>query len=124
MSKTPRAQTIQTPGVEPLPDAGTDAAAAAAAGDGQSEGNAEDDLPPDVQRVIEQRVDQRLAQIRRTERLSKANPATGRDDLPTQAEALAKVTADPKHRAILSRDGWVTAPEPVKGRDESGFAKA
>lgn len=127
MSKASRTHAIQTPGVDPAYVTGDAAGATegdAGSGEQASAGSVEDELPPDVQRLIDKRVADALAAQRHTEARAKLNPATGRTDLPTQEEALAQVKADPKRRAILSRDGYVTAPAVVKQRDESGFAKA
>lgn len=116
MSKLSRGQPVQTPGVESTTtDPEQTQSDTVAAGD---------DLPPDVQRLIDQRVAKALGDERRARNKAQTNPATGKADLPSQEEALAQVNKDPKRRAVLSREGWVTASSPVKERDESGFAKA
>jgi hypothetical protein len=115
VTKATRGQPVQTPGVEP------EAAPVSASPETVAVG---DDLPPDVQRLIDQRVAAALKADRRTREQAETNPATGANDLPTHDEALAKVKADPKHRAVLSKSGWVTFAAPPKEKDEHGFAKA
>lgn len=97
------AQPIQTPGVEtPQPDAPAESGAP---------------LAPDIQALVAAEVAKALKQAKPT--------AKGpRVPLPSHDEALAQVKADPKHRSVLSTEGWVVYTAPVKERDESGFAKA
>ena len=113
-TKTP---TIQTPGMEPsggtgdgLEDPGQDAKT--------ENPNA---LPSDVAALVAEEVDRRLARMEAARLRAQANPAG--EELPTQEEAMAKVMADPKHRSVLSKDGWVTFQAPPKELDEHGFAK-
>jgi len=98
-------QPIQTPGVEtPKADAPAQADTGAP-------------LAPDIQALV-------AAEVAKA--LNKAKPSAKgqRAPLPSHDEALAQVKADPKHRSVLSTEGWVVYSAPVKERDESGFAKA
>lgn len=115
---------IQTPGVEPLQAEEPQGEQPSVNDDPPPALDDGDELPPDVQRLIDNRVAAALKAERRSQAEARRNPATGRNDLPTQAEALERVKADPKHRAVLSRDGWVTYQAPAKERDDNGFAKA
>lgn len=111
-----RVTNVQTPGAEGAADQGTDQENQDQ--DGQDDGA---ELPPDVQAIVDARVAQGVKAALRL-RGAAAKPSSG---LPTQAEAMKMVQDDPKHRAVLSEDGYVVHPNPTPGRrDENGFAKA
>lgn len=121
-SATTKAATIQTPGMETPPADDTQAGDPEAGGAGQEAGGEPTEgLPADVAALVAQEVAKQMARNEAARLRAKANPAG--EKLPTQAEALAKVMADPKHRSVLSDEGWVTFQAPPKERDEHGFAK-
>jgi len=118
VAKAPRVQNIQTPGVDQADAADTadtdeslDGGAAAELSTAEPEGPA---LAPDLEALVAREVAKALRQ--NTAAVAKAQPV----ELPTQEEALATVKADPKHRSVLSKDGWVTYSEPT----QAPFAKA
>lgn len=116
MSKADRAQNVQTPGAEAPTDeqgAGQDAATGVDGSVGEQPA-----LAPDIQAMVQMEVARTLARERASRAAAQAGPAGA--ELPTQAEALAKVKEDPNHRSVLSKDGWVTVAEAGK----PGFAKA
>lgn len=116
-AKATRVTTVQTPGAEAAAGQDTDQETEAQAG--QDAGD--DDLPPDIQAIVDKRVAAAVKADRRL-RGAASKPSSG---LPTQAEAMKMVEADPKHRSVLSEDGWVVHPKPAQvQRDENGFAKA
>lgn len=120
MTKAARAQNVQIPGAEtgPTSDEAQDT--------GQAEQPQEAaapaaQLPGDVQALVQMEV----ARILAMQQASRAQVKAQDRELPTAAEALKQVNADPKRRSVLSKDGWVVTNKPiVQGRDESGFAKA
>lgn len=117
-----RAQNVQIPGAETAQPEGNHQAEGQAGEQAQTEGVAPAAaLPADVQALVQMEVARILARQQASRNQAKAEEK----ELPTQAEALAKVNADPKRRSVLSKDGWVVTNKPIaQGRDESGFAKA
>ena len=118
MAKAPRVQNIQTPGVDQADAADTadtdeslDGGAAAELSTAEPEGPA---LAPDLEALVAREVAKALSKNKVA--TARAKPA----ELPTQEAALEQVNADPKRRAVLSKDGWVTASEPT----QAPFAKA
>ena len=102
MPKADRVQNVQTPGVEAV--------------DLDETATGEADQPtlaPDLQALVAREVAKALGQ----QKAAMPEPAK---PLPTQAEALAMVKADPKCRSVLSVDGWVTVTPPTT----APFAKA
>lgn len=120
-ASTPRVQTVQTPGVAPQVAEGE---TAENLGDTAEASVDQPAVAPDIAAMVQAEV-ARILKVQADARAqAMANPA-GSTPLPTQAEALAQVNADPKRRSVLSKDGWVVTSKPlVEGRDESGFAKA
>ncbi len=110
----PGAETTQTPeGTEETQGDGSDAGVAGTAEPAAT-------LPPDLQALVQMEVARTLARAN----ASKTEPQAPAVELPTQEEALAQANADPKRRAVLSKDGYVVTSKPiVQGRDENGFAK-
>ncbi len=99
MSKAPRVQNVQTPGVDADKDEVIEGEQPA--------------LAPDLQALVAREV----AKALNKQTAAMPEPAA---PLPTQAEALKMVKADPKHRSVLSVDGWVTYTAPA----QPGFARA
>lgn len=118
MSKSStKTQPIQTPGMETPPADDPEAGGA----DPETGAEPSEAIPSDVAALVAKEVAKQMARNEAARMRAMANPAG--EKLPTQAEALEKVKADPKHRAILSDEGWVTFQTPPKERDEAGFAK-
>ncbi len=113
-SKTSRGQTVQTPGAEAGEDTGETQ-------NPEGGGEPQATITPEMQAIIDAQVAAGVkAELRR-----RGAPVEQNSHLPTQAEALKQVNADPKRRAVLSRDGWVTTSKPLsKGKDDNGFEKA
>jgi len=120
-ASTPRVQTVQTPGVAPQVAEGE---AAENLGDTAEASVDQPAMAPDIAAIVQAEV-ARILKVQADARAQAvANPA-GAAPLPTQAETLAQVNADPKRRSVLSKDGWVVTSKPlVQGRDDAGFAKA
>jgi len=116
-----RVTNVQTPGAE-APAGQDDTQDTTSTDAGPQAENTGDELPPDVQAIVDARV---AAAVKADRRLRGAVVKTA-SGLPTQAEALAQVNADPKRRSVLSEDGWVVTSKPLDhaGRDGNGFAKA
>lgn len=109
MSKAPRVQNVQLPGAEQPVDEPQEAGTA-------SELVAEMPAPavaPDIAALV-------AAEVARALSKKASAAATKAKPVPTQEEAIAMVKADPKHRSVLSVDGWVVGEAPVS----TPFAKA
>ncbi|WP_439587502.1 hypothetical protein [Hydrogenophaga sp.] len=111
MSKAPRVQNVQTPGAQPVEEQDTGAGTAAEL---STESPNEPGVAPDIATLVAAEVARQMAQRTAAPAAAAAAP------LPTQEEALAKVKADPKHRSVLSVDGFVVWSEPTP----TPFAKA
>lgn len=92
----------RTPGApfEPEPEAAAPEQPAAAEGTDAAPAA----FPPDLQAVVDATVERALAAERAR---NDPAPRTAQEKLPTQAEAIAMLEANPVRRSVLSVDGYV-----------------